>query len=197
MGKRDHVYGSVREAFDAIRATEESPFWTYDDIVTRYPFDAPENAVAFESVTEMKAAVTASGSHFYDRDSIRHFLGRTDAKLFGGRFWVESRKYENPYRGDSFPREYMVAWVSDHRGFLSVERLGSFNDLIKARWHARELAYAVELEVTPCEMVPDGVDTDGSEWNRCTVHDELVIGDAYLCEGFRRPPYVEGKKGRQ
>jgi hypothetical protein len=43
-----------------------------------------------------------------------------------------------------------------------------------------------------CHMVPEGKDTDGSEWNRCTVHDELVLGDAYVCEGYEPPPYKEG-----
>ncbi len=33
-------------------------------------------------------------------------------------------------------------------------------------------------------MVYDGTDTDGSVWNRCTVHGYLVFGDAYLCEGY-------------
>ena len=37
-------------------------------------------------------------------------------------------------------------------------------------------------------MEHHGFDTDGSEWNRCTVHDALVFGDAYLCEGYE--PYV-------
>ena len=44
---------------------------------------------------------------------------------------------------------------------------------------------------TPCAMVHDGYDTDGSEWNRCTVHDKLVFGDAYVCEGYEPLPYVE------
>lgn len=40
-----------------------------------------------------------------------------------------------------------------------------------------------------CEMVPDGVDTNGDEWNRCIIHDELVLGDAYVCEGYVAPPF--------
>ena len=42
-----------------------------------------------------------------------------------------------------------------------------------------------------CEMVPHGVDTDGTEWNRCEVHNMLVLGDAYICEAYQPPPYVE------
>jgi hypothetical protein len=43
---------------------------------------------------------------------------------------------------------------------------------------------------TPCEMVLDGHDTDGTEWNRCTTHGYLVLGDAYVCEGYAPPPYT-------
>ena len=42
----------------------------------------------------------------------------------------------------------------------------------------------------PCEMVHDGFDTDGSEWNRCIVHGRMVLGDAYVCEGYEPPPYT-------
>lgn len=43
---------------------------------------------------------------------------------------------------------------------------------------------------TPCHIVPDGVDTNGDEWNRCTVHGYDVFGDAYICEGYR-PEHTE------
>jgi len=43
-----------------------------------------------------------------------------------------------------------------------------------------------------CAMVLDGHDTNGDKWNRCTVHDELVLGDAYICEGYEPPPYTGG-----
>lgn len=44
---------------------------------------------------------------------------------------------------------------------------------------------------TYCEIVFEGLDTDGSVWNRCTVHNRLVFGDAPVCEGYRAPAYVE------
>lgn len=47
-----------------------------------------------------------------------------------------------------------------------------------------------------CVMVPDGTDTNGDVWNRCTVHGYMVLGDAYVCEGYRAPGYVErGESG--
>ena len=45
-----------------------------------------------------------------------------------------------------------------------------------------------------CEMVPEGVDTDGTKWNRCEVHNELVIGDAYICAAYQPQPYIEEVK---
>lgn len=44
---------------------------------------------------------------------------------------------------------------------------------------------------TWCAMVPEGTDTNGDEWNRCTVHGYMVFGGAYVCEGYCAPPYVE------
>ena len=35
-----------------------------------------------------------------------------------------------------------------------------------------------------CEIVYDGTDTDGTIWNRCTIHDRLVMDGAYVCEGY-------------
>jgi hypothetical protein len=43
---------------------------------------------------------------------------------------------------------------------------------------------------TPCAMVLDGYDDDGTAWGRCTVHGYLVLGDAYVCEGYEAPPYT-------
>ena len=47
-----------------------------------------------------------------------------------------------------------------------------------------------------CIMVFDGTDTDGSEWYRCTVHNMLVFGDAYVCEGYEPPAYKPGRGTR-
>ncbi len=36
-----------------------------------------------------------------------------------------------------------------------------------------------------CQIVFDGLDTNGDVWNKCVTHGELVLGDAPHCEGFR------------
>lgn len=50
---------------------------------------------------------------------------------------------------------------------------------------------------TYCEIVFDGTDTNGDIWNRCTVHNRLVFGDAPVCEGYRAPEYVESAEARK
>lgn len=44
----------------------------------------------------------------------------------------------------------------------------------------------------PCEMTHDGTDLNGDVWNSCRVHNHLVLGDAYVCEGYIPPPYTGG-----
>lgn len=46
-----------------------------------------------------------------------------------------------------------------------------------------------------CVMVYDGTDTDGTIWNRCTVHNRLATEGAYVCEGYVPAPYVEKAGG--
>ena len=40
-----------------------------------------------------------------------------------------------------------------------------------------------------CKMVPEGVDDNGDEWYFCDVHNKLVLGNIYVCEGYEAPPY--------
>lgn len=42
-----------------------------------------------------------------------------------------------------------------------------------------------------CEFAFDGHDTDGTEWYRCTTHNELSISDWGYCEGYQEIPYKE------
>jgi hypothetical protein len=43
-----------------------------------------------------------------------------------------------------------------------------------------------------CRMAFDGTDTDGTEWYQCMTHFRMVLGDAYVCEGYEAPPYTGG-----
>lgn len=71
-------------------------------------------------------------------------------------------------------------------GLIDVESSSS-------RQHYIDTGRYLYLAERWCEMVPDGTDTNGDEWNRCTVHGHLVLGDAYVCEGYVAPAYQGGK----
>ena len=134
----------VREAYESIQ--DESDLFTWGDLTRRSPYMLPHNALTFDNIAHVKREVTASGSHYWDREAVRFFRGRTDTQLYGGRFWVESRQFHNEMTGETAPREYMVAWVSKWRegAVLFVEKLGNFDTLDKARRAARTLAAAVQ-----------------------------------------------------
>lgn len=149
----------VRAEYELIRQTEGREgtppvtSFSYDETAQHYAYNLPENALRFSSLDELKREVMASGSHYWDADAVRFFRGRTHSAAVGvdlwdGRFWIESRKYENAYSGDSAPRQYQVAWVSEYvnregERFLSIEKLGDLDNLPAARGWAKRLAEAV------------------------------------------------------
>ena len=47
-----------------------------------------------------------------------------------------------------------------------------------------------------CKMVPEGVDDNGDEWYFCDVHNKLVLGNIYVCEGYEAPPYDPARRDR-
>jgi hypothetical protein len=129
----------IRGYFDL---PERNDSFTYDELAEHYAYTLPENALTFGSWEEMKRAVVSSGSHYFDADAIRFFLARSDRRLYGGRFWVESRQFEDS-TGERNPREYFVAWVSYYDGSLSVEKWGALGNLPAARGWAKRFAEAV------------------------------------------------------
>lgn len=132
---------TTADLFDEMRA--EGDTWSYAEQAEHYAYTLPENALTFDNIADMRRQIVSSGSHYFDRDAIRFFLGRTDRQLYGRRFWVESRQFEDS-DGTRAPREYMVAWVSRYdNGSLSVEKRGSFSTLETARGWAKRLAQSV------------------------------------------------------
>lgn len=122
---------------------ERNDSFTYDELAAHYAYSLPENALEFASWEDMRRTVTASGSHYFDADALRFFLARSDKRLFGRRFWVESKQFEDS-NGEKDPRTYSVAWVSEYNGNLSVEKWGNLSDLPAARGWAKRFAEALE-----------------------------------------------------
>lgn len=131
----------IRGYFDL---PERNDSFSYDERAEHYAYTLPENALTFGSWEEMRRAVVSSGSHYFDKDAIRFFLARSDRRLYGGRFWVESKQFEDS-SGERDPRTYSVAWVSRYaNGSLSVEKWGNLGDLPAARGWCKRFAEALE-----------------------------------------------------
>lgn len=106
----------------------------HDEFLTEhaehYPGSLPHNAVRFESIPDLKRKVTASGSHFWDRETVRFFGSKTVA-LYQGRVLVTSE--EAPYEGTHYAVRYFhtdggrlehetpISWVRDRE---EAKRLG-------------------------------------------------------------------------
>lgn len=92
--------------------------------------NAPESAVAevrrfFNTMTEVREAVTAGGSHWFDADTLRFFRTRLSEYLYGGRYFVTSE--ENP----SGERRYtvrVVVWEDDR---WVIDTVGGFEGFHK------------------------------------------------------------------
>ena len=107
-----------------------------------------QDAIYVQSHFYVRELLTRCGSHFYDRDTVRVFSGRTDARMHGGRFWVESARY-----GDE-PRHYRVAWLEGYGKRYSVERSEEHYATLPA---ARKVAQAAALAYPRTEATRDGV----------------------------------------
>lgn len=86
---------------------------------------APESAVLevyrwFGDMTEVRQAVTAGGSHWFDKDTMRFFGTRLSRDLYAGRYFVTSE--QNP----SGVRRYSVRKVVCENGAWAVETVGGF-----------------------------------------------------------------------
>lgn len=133
----------MTDALDAYEVELPNLLGEYDlASLAHFPENAPRYAVAYGNHAAMRRDLVSHGSHFFDRGALRFFNARTsDDHMAGGRFWVESDKFEDD------PRRYRVAWViatGDHRG---VERSIRFDSLAQARKARSRIAARVqELE---------------------------------------------------
>ena len=57
--------------------------------------------VNFRSIDAIRKAVTASGSHYFEPDTMRFFRSRLSSTVYGGRFFVTSEQDPSGYRAYS------------------------------------------------------------------------------------------------
>jgi hypothetical protein len=87
---------------------------------------------------------------------------------------VDGEWFDQPNYSDATYAAGVPMWKSQER---AQEVAADLTENVSARW---------------CAMEYEGTDTDGTVWNRCTVHDQLAMDGAYICEGYVPPPYTGG-----
>lgn len=102
-----------------LRENIDTTVWTLAEQAERSPETFPSNATRYLTVDRCKAEVTATGSHYFERDTMRWHHARVSQTLYGARFMVESTG--KPEIG--IARMYRVIWVAEHvNGSVSVEK---------------------------------------------------------------------------
>ena len=113
----------------------------------------------FVSMYDLRGAVAESGSHFFDRDTLRFFRSRIGSKLYGGRLFVTSEQ-----AGDDSPRRYTIRMVRQYldRPMLDVTKVGGFQHFRTydaAHSTARRLGQQLRSgAIRPCYIDDDVID---------------------------------------
>jgi len=94
------------------------------------------------TLVEAVAAVSDSGSHFFDPSTMRFFKSRLHGRVYAGRFFVESVRCSwNDSTDAPYPREYRVVWFyRTEDGSLGHDFVGWFDTLKRAVSAAKYLA---------------------------------------------------------
>jgi len=116
-------------------------------VTTTNEFTMPEYG-AYLDISQLVDYVKRSGSHFFDKDTMRFFRSRVDDYVFSGPdgwYFVTSEKHESAFARINEPRAYTVrrlSWTDDHSDLRLYELFGfqAFPTLNRARTAARRAA---------------------------------------------------------
>lgn len=124
-------------------------------------FDVPEYGRTLQA-SELRELCTRSGSHFFDRDTMRYFRSRMDGFTFAapdGWYFVTSEQQD-----DHHARAYTVRFLTIKHGDLNLYELNGFEayaTLQRARTAARRAAgYAAkwckvcDYRLAPTDLEP-------------------------------------------
>lgn len=83
----------------------------------------------YDSVDALRKAVTESGSHFFDRETLKHFDSQIGETLYGGRFFVtgeaddydDERRYTVRGAVRRKPGDVTIVTVGKYRGYATKE----------------------------------------------------------------------------
>lgn len=109
----------------------------------------------YRSITELTRAVTESGSHFFETDTMRFFNSRVYPEVYAGRIFITSEKQPNTWdrnagRVYTYPRRYTLREIQDEAP-VSIREIGEFQQyrtLDSARRAARRIAHAIEADAS-------------------------------------------------
>ena len=110
----------------------------------------------FVSMYDLRGAVVESGSHFFDRDTLRFFRSRIGSNIYGGRLFVTSEQ-----SGDDSPRLYTIRMVRQYldRSMLHMTTVGGFQRFRSydaAHSAARKLGQQLRSgAIRPCDIDDD------------------------------------------
>lgn len=127
-----------------------------------YTIEIPDYGTPI-SIGELIEFVKRSGSHFFDRDTLRFFKSRVDDVTFtapDGWYFVTSEKHESAFAGINEPRLYTVrclrAVPADAGGLelrlLELEGFQQYQTLTRARTAARRAARTARPVCTSCHL---------------------------------------------
>lgn len=109
-------------------------------------------------ISGLMEAVRRSGSHFFDKDTMRYFKSRIDDVTFTGPdgwYFVTSEKHESAFAQINEPRKYTVRRLSVTPNDLRLYELGGFQaypTLRRARTAARHAAKVGAAICPDCKL---------------------------------------------
>ncbi len=127
-----------------------------------YVIDVPDYGQIID-ISELIDMVKRSGSHFFDRDSMRFFKSRVDDVTFtapDGWYFVTSEKHESAFARINEPRLYTVRCVrivdrdngTRDLGLFELEGFQAFPTLTRARTAARNAAKSARALCSSCRL---------------------------------------------
>jgi len=156
-----------------------------------YSFEIPDFG-QYLDIDNLKSIVTRSGSHFFDRDTMRFFKSRVDAYTFTGPdgwYFVTSEKHESAFARINEPRLYTVRCLrvvhdEGNRPTLRLVELEGFQaypTLNRARTAARKAAKTPRSLCPSCHLRLNA-DDDQMTCTECSArHDRQM--EAAVNEG--------------
>lgn len=93
------------------------------------------------TVSQLKAAVTLTGSHFFDKDTMRFFSSRVAPGILHtdrGIVFITSEQFVSPYHAE--PRMYTLRLFTEEGDIKELGEFQQYKDLRQARKAAKDYA---------------------------------------------------------